>query len=330
MPLSTDSKLPSLGTRAFRHARPVPITLTRAAHRRLELDLAHLDGVADRSELRCVGVGEGLVSGQLAADRWRRIGTAIVLHNGPLTTEQWERVVLINCGPRAVLTSFTAARRWGLRGWDRPEAHVLAPAGTARPRLRGLVLHRTGDWSRADLARAPRLHRIAPAVLLAAASFDSSRPGCGIIAATVQQRLASASEIRAALDAAPRIRHRAALSLAIEDIAQGAQALSEIDFGRLCKRYRLPKPARQAIRADPSGRRRYLDAEWKLPDGRRVAAEVDGAVHLAVRQWVHDQLRQNEVVLAGTIVLRYPSVVVRDAPEVVAEQLRRVLLPAVV
>jgi hypothetical protein len=290
------------------------------------LDLAHLCGVADRRDLSRAGVGAELISAQLSADRWRRVGTAIVLHNGPLAPEQRERVALINCGPRAVLTSFTAARRWGLRGWDRPEVHVLAPAGTSRPRLRELVLHRTGDWSRVDVALGRRLHRIASAVLLAAAGFDSSRPGCGIIAATVQQRLATAIDFRAALEAAPRIRHRAVFALAIDDIDQGAQALSEIDFGRLCKKYRLPAPTRQAVRTDARGRRRYLDAEWRLPDGRTIAAEVDGAVHLAVRQWVDDQLRQNEVVLAGTVVLRFPSVVVRDAPDLVAAQLRRVLL----
>ena len=300
--------------------------LTHAANRRLRLDVAHLCGVADRGELRRAGVGAELISAQLAADRWRHVGTAIVLHNGPLTPEQRERVVLINCGPRAVLTSFTAARRWGLRGWDRPEVHVLAPAGTSRPRLRGLVLHRTGDWSRPPQAHRARVHRVSPAVHKATAGVDSSRPGCGIIAATVQQRLAGAIDFRAALDAAPRIRHRAVFALAIDDIDQGAQALSEIDFGRLCKRYRLPPPTRQAVRTDALGRRRYLDAEWHLRDGRTVAAEVDGAVHLAVRQWVDDQLRQNEVVLAGTVVLRFPSVVVRDAPDLVAAQLRRVLL----
>jgi hypothetical protein len=305
----------------------VPTTvLTLAAQRRQRLDLAHLDGVADRPELRRDGVTRDTVAAHLAAGRWRRIGSAIVLHNGPLTAAQRETVVLINCGPRAVLTSFTAARRWGLRGWERPEIHVLAPAGTARPRLRGLVLHRTGDWSAVQTAHVPRLHRLAPAVLLAAASFPASRPGCAILAAIVQQCLAGASDLRAALDAAPRLRHRAALVLAVEDIAQGAQALSEIDFGRLCKRHRLPPPSRQAVRVEPNGRRRYLDAEWDLPDGRRVAVEVDGAVHLEVQQWVHDQLRQNNVVLGGTIVLRYPSVVVRDAPDVVAAQLHRALL----
>jgi very-short-patch-repair endonuclease len=71
--------------------------------------------------------------------------------------------------------------------------------------------------------------------------------------------------------------------------------------------------------------RRYLDAEWELPDGRVVAVEVDGALHLDPRRWADDQLRQNELVLGGIVVLRYPSVVVRLEPELVAAQLRRAL-----
>jgi very-short-patch-repair endonuclease len=53
--------------------------------------------------------------------------------------------------------------------------------------------------------------------------------------------------------------------------------------------------------------------------------EVDGALHLTPRRWWDDQLRQNEIVIGGTIVLRYPSVVVRDSPNIVAAQLRRLL-----
>jgi hypothetical protein len=123
----------------------------------------------------------------------------------------------------------------------------------------------------------------------------------------------------------PRIRHRAALLAAAHDIAQGAQALSEIDFTRLCRSRGLPPPARQRIRIEPSGRRRYLDAEWDLPDGRRLIVEVDGALHLAVGRWWDDQLRQNELAIARDVVLRYPSVVVRNEPDIVADQLRRCL-----
>lgn len=153
------------------------------------------------------------------------------------------------------------------------------------------------------------------------------RPACGLFAAAVQQRLTTPEALTAALTAAPRTRHRAPLLLAVADIAQGADALSEIDFFRLCRRHDLPLPTRQAVRVEPSGRRRYLDAEWRLPNGRIVAVEVDGAVHLAPERWFADQLRQNEVVLGGTSLLRFPSIVLRTEERLVADQLRRLLLP---
>jgi hypothetical protein len=299
---------------------------TAAASRWDHVGLSDFGGVASRGELAARGIGADHVAGQVAARRWRVIGNAVLLHNSTPSRGQYQRLVLINCGPRAVLTSFTAAQAWGLTGWERDQVHVLAPAGTRRPRLPGLVLHRTGNWTGAEVARISRRHRLAPALVLAASSFASSRPGCGILAAAVQQQLTTAPELSAALRAAPRARHRAALIAAVGDIGQGAQALSEIDFARLCRRHRLPRPTRQAVRVEPSGRRRYLDVEWLLPDGRVVAAEIDGALHLAPRRWYDDALRQNEVVIGGTVVLRFPSVVVRNAPDLVADQLRRLFL----
>jgi hypothetical protein len=113
--------------------------------------------------------------------------------------------------------------------------------------------------------------------------------------------------------------------LAVADIAGGSQALSEIDFVRLCRRHGLPEPQRQQVRREPSGRRRYLDASWRRRDGRLVVAEVDGALHLIVKQWWDDQLRQNELALADALVLRYPSVIVRTREDLIANQLRRAL-----
>ena len=300
--------------------------LTTAARRSQDVQrLAAPDLVTTRRELAQIGIGARGISAQVAASRWQVVGKAVVLHNAQLTVDQLRRAALINCGPRAVLTSFTASEERGLTGWTRKEIHVLAPAGTRRPRIPGLVLHRVGTWDQADIAPIVRRHRLPAALVVAAGSFASPRPGCGLLAAAVQQRLALPTELHLALTAAPRVRHRRALLTAVADISQGAEALSEIDFGRLCARFGLPRPVRQSIRAEPSGRRRYLDAEWSLPDGRRVAAEVDGALHLTPQRWYDDQLRQNEIVLAGTMVLRFPSVVVRHEPELVAAQLRRAL-----
>lgn len=53
--------------------------------------------------------------------------------------------------------------------------------------------------------------------------------------------------------------------------------------------------------------------------------EIDGALHLSQRQWWDDQLRQNDLVLSGTVVLRFPSAVLRHEPEIVIFQVKRAL-----
>jgi hypothetical protein len=293
-------------------------------------DLGQFGGVADRRQLNDLAIGPAKVAAQIAAGRWRLCGGAIVLHNAQLTSEQRWTAALVNCGPRSVLTSFTAAHAHGLRGWDRDEVHVLAPAGTKLAPVDefAIRLHLAGDWSRVRQIQPRRLHDLAQATVLAASSFAEPRSASGLLAATVQQRLLRAGALAQAVDEAPRLRHRAAMVHAVADIEQGAQALSEIDFVRLCRRNGLPKPTHQAVRRDASGRRRYLDASWTLPGDRIVAVEVDGALHLNVRTWRNDQLRQNELVLDGMVLLRYPSDVVRYEEQLVVAQLRRALSAA--
>lgn len=282
--------------------------------------------VYTRSELLRLGCTPSQLRARIAARRWQRAGRAVVLHGGALTPHERRRVAVLNCGPRAILASFSAAEELGLEGWERDAIHVLAPAGVTRPRLPGIsvVLHRTGQPV-VGRRHGGRCQDPAAALVLAGGSFVGARPACGILAAGVQQRLVAASDLRVALAQSPRLRHLRAMTNAVDDIAMGSQALSEIDFVRLCRRQELPIPVRQAVRVEPSGRRRYLDAEWRRRDGRRVVAEVDGAVHLSPRRWWDDQLRQNEVVLDGSVFLRYPSVVVRAEELVVAHQLRRAL-----
>lgn len=309
--------------RATRHDRPV-ITGSAARARDLEVDT---DLVLTRAELIAAGCTRSRLQAQVDARRWQRVGRAVVMHNHEPTRAQRWRAAVLNCGPRAALTSFTRAEVAGLSGWTRDEIHVLVPVGVAAPSV-GLpiVVHRSTRWNDEQIDRIQRCQWLGPALVLAASSFTSARPACGLLAAAVQQRLIGAAELRRCVQRASRSRHRSTLLHALDDIAMGAQALSEIDFVALCRRHRLPVPTMQAVRVEPSGRRRYLDAEWCRRDGRRVGVEVDGAVHTASMRWFDDQLRQNELAIGGTIVLRFPSVVVRAEERVVADQLRRVLL----
>jgi hypothetical protein len=248
------------------------------------------------------GVSRQQLTSELAAGRWRRAGLAIVLHNGPLSPAQHRQVALIHGGPQAVFTAFTAAELLGVTGWERNETHLLAPAGTRRradcPVPVVVHLYGSGPVRRAGRSS---IEALPDAVVRAAGTFRTARPGSGLLAATVQQRRASATELLDALDRHARVRHRAALRLAVLDIAGGADALSEIDFVRLCRRARLPPPTQQLVRREPSGRRRYLDATWRRRDGRLVVAEVDGALHLAPKRWWDDQLRQNELAIGNAL-----------------------------
>jgi hypothetical protein len=241
--------------------------------------------VASIRELIGSGWTKDRIRNQVQADRWQRIGRAVVLHNGAPTPEELRRAALIVLGPRAVLTAFTALEEWGLKGWERDRIHVLVPRGArvARPSALALRVHYTDNWVPGEQHGARLLHRPAPAAVRAAGTFAQSRPACGILAAIVQQRLARPDDLLAAVENAPRTRHRAVLLGAARDIGQGAHALSEIDFARLCRSAHLPEPNRQAVRKDRFERRRYLDVEWVFPGGRRVVVEVDGALHLVPR-----------------------------------------------
>jgi hypothetical protein len=121
------------------------------------------------------------------------------------------------------------------------------------------------------------------------------------------------------------VRHRRILQAVLRDAEGGAQALSEIDFGRLCRRAGLPTPVRQVIRQDAEGRKRYVDVELASRGGKRVLVEIDGAVHLIPATYWSDMARANELVISGNSVLRFPTVALYLDEAVVVDQLRRML-----
>ena len=101
---------------------------------------------------------------------------------------------------------------------------------------------------------------------------------------------------------------------------------------RFCRDWGLPVPVRQVVRRDSAGRRRYLDVEWRLPDGRRLALEIDGIGHMQVERWYDDLLRAAELMASGGTegpLIRLPAIACRTEPERVAQILRVLLAPVV-
>ncbi len=268
-------------------------------------------------------VGRAGVRWRLQSGRWQRpCHGVVVTHSGPLSRDQLLWVTVLGSGTGAALAGLTAAGLDGLHGFDDGRIHVVVPASrTVRTRLPdSAVVHRSRSFGPADVhpVRQPPRTRT-PRSILDAASWMRAESGArAVLAAGVQQRLVRADDLAAALTRRGRGPRHALVSATIADIAGGAQALSELDFGQLIRRHGLPEPTRQVLRRDAAGRARWLDAYW---DRVRVVAEIDGLWHMDAAAWWADMSRDNELTISGYRVLRFPAFAVRDHPEVVAAQI---------
>lgn len=288
-------------------------------------------GVARRRDWYAAGLSQQFVALQLGQGRWQQLGPVVVAHNGPLTEEQvlWVAVESARtAGVPVALAGRTAAARGGLKGWpgSRPEIVVPKGARPAVPPELQVRIHESRRFTQADVTGTPGL----PAVSVHRALTDAAtwtrplRGACGLLLAGVQQRLTTAERLLTELDKAGRVRHGRLLRLTVSDAAGGSQALTEVDLGRVLARAGLPRPDRQVVRV-VDGRRRYVDARVTGPDGRSILIEVDGALHLLPLQAWGDAERLNELVILGDRVLRFPSVALHLAPDLVASQVARAL-----
>jgi hypothetical protein len=136
----------------------------------------------------------------------------------------------------------------------------------------------------------------------------------------VQQGLTAPGALRTALEAAGRVRRRRFIASMLDDIEGGAQALSELDFIKFCKRHDLPPPEHQERRRDASGRFRYLDVRIRRRDGKVVLLEIDGGIHLEGSTFWADQVRDNDLYLSGTDRMRFAAWAIRfDDPDAVRQ-----------
>lgn len=267
------------------------------------------DSVARTQQLLDAGLTYGQVRHQLATGRWRWITSNVLLCSDvEPTRRQWMWVGVLDVGPPVALASHTALEMAGFRGFaeEAHRIHVVAPHGSRCAGGGPLQLHESRRFGAADCYGPFRLPRVSPAraAIDAAAWQPWPRFTYAVLAAVVQQRLTTVDHLRTELHQAGSIRHRAHMRLVLDDIAGGAQALSEIDVTRLCRRHGLAEPSRQVRRCDARGRVRWLDCEWTLPDGRIIVLEVDGSHHMSVEHWETDLRRERRVVLDWRTVLR--------------------------
>jgi Protein of unknown function (DUF559) len=143
-----------------------------------------------------------------------------------------------------------------------------------------------------------------------------------LVLAVVQQRLTTPHRLAAALEGRGHRRRSTLIRETIADAAGGVESLPERDFGRLLANAGLPQPSRQLPVRTTGGRFR-LDAFF---ESAGVGVEIDGAHHRDSQQSDYDLGRQNELVTAGTRLLRFSSYQVRHEPARVAAVLARALV----
>jgi hypothetical protein len=277
--------------------------------------------VVSRTQLASAGYDSDATRRRIASGEWQQIGNAFVLHSGIPSGDQMQWAAVLTAPGLVAVTARTAAVRYGLRGFASAAIDVLvARAGGSPMPIEGVHWHLSRRFSERDITIGNGLPTVSRgrAVIDAAIWTRQPRVACALMAASVQQRVVPTSALRQELAVAGAVRHGQLLRSILADIEGGADSLAEIDFVKIARKAGLPPPIRQSIRLDSAGRRRYLDVDFGT-----FAVEVDGGLHLRAQNYWDDARRQNELVLGGDRILRFPSIAIRLEEHVVVAQLHR-------
>ena len=284
-------------------------------------------GLATRLQLQVLGMSKRQIDAQIEGRRWRALNEhVIVTHNGPLTLSQRLWAVDLSAPGLHAMAGQTALQMWGVVGFETDTVHLLVPRGGHVLPVADVVvkIHESRRFEADDVVhgRAPQLVRLARATVDAAAWSHDIPTASRILVAPVQQRRLRAPQLRAEIIAATRMPYRRQLLALANDLCGGAEALSEVEFLRFCRRHGLPRPVCQR-RMDSAGRWRYLDATFVRADGSLLRVEIDGGVHLSLAVRWQDTLKDNEANLDRKLVLRFASAAIyADDQQALAQILR--------
>ncbi len=272
------------------------------------------------------------VRNHVAARRWVvRTPRVVSTFTGELTTDQRRWLGVLHAGPRSLLGGLTAAEHLGLRRWERDDITVLVDDELAFEPVDGIDFFRSRRPF--ELLAKPGTGlptcQVEPAVLMWAAYDAPPRAAHAVLAAVVQQRLTSADRLLTWIDLLRPLRRAPAFRATLGDIAGGSQSGAELDVIRLCRRFELVPPTRQRPRLDSSGKRRWTDCEWDLPDGSTLVLEVDGSFHMEVEHWSDDLKRARRLTTRERTVVRCTAYEVRHETGDVAHDLIALGVPRV-
>lgn len=234
--------------------------------------------------------------------------------------------VLLTAPPGAAISHLSAADVWGLqipfRDREDDRVHVTIPGGSSAESRVDRRLYRLPISDR-DIVRRKSVPVTSPSRTWRDLAGILEPPA--LLAATDQivNGLASRRELQEELARRPRGRGcaRARLVLPIASPLAGSPMESVLRW--LIHDGDLPMPELQFPVRDAGGIV-VADADMAWPE-HKVLVEFDGDVHRERKTFVNDRRRQNRVIAAGWIVLRFTSADVYGDPGGVLAQIRRAL-----
>jgi very-short-patch-repair endonuclease len=284
-------------------------------------------------------VGQAVASGVNRTTLYRRVrqGRYVLVHPGVFTLagvpESWERSILAAClagGTTAVASHRSAARIWGLTAASDDIVEISVPA-PRHPRLRGVIVHRSGDL-RADQTtvrrRIPVTNPLRTMVDLAAVLAPTEVEDA-LDAGLAWPSLFSVQAVEAGLDRVAQHGRPGVAALRkvlAERVFGDVVSDSELErrMAKVLRRAGLPPAVFHYAVLTPAGL--FLaEVDFAYPEVK-LAVEVDGfGVHGNPRAMAKDFVRQNGLVPFGWRVLRFTWEQVTRQPDMVAAAIRAAL-----
>jgi len=262
--------------------------------------LAAQSGVVARWQAPGAGLDTAVIDAHLRQGRWQPLYRGVyAAFTGPPSRECFLWGAVLRAGPGAALSYHSAAELDGLTETRAGVVHVAVlperqiavsrhERGVGAPRV---AVHRS---ARLTVARHPmrlpprtRVEETVLDLVQASAGFDEALSWLVIACA---RRRTTRAALRLAIEARPRLRWRAALAGALDDIGSGIHSMLEYRYARGVERpHGLPAASRQA-RLPRGSRSQYLD---NLYEEYGVAVELGGrTAHRPEDRW-RDARRDN-------------------------------------
>jgi very-short-patch-repair endonuclease len=281
-------------------------------------------GVLARWQAPDAGLDLGTIKSQLRSGRWKPMhrGVYATFTGAPSREAEFWGAVL-RAGPGAALSHQTAAEVDGLTSAQSPVIHVMVPGGARIRPIPGVCVHRSERLAEArHPSRTPPRTRIEETVLDLTQTASTIDAAFGWLCQACGSRLTTPGLLLSAMDGRAKMRWRAILHGALDDIGDGAHSVLEVRYVRDVERpHGLPRARRQARIARNAGRT-YLD---NLVERYRTCIELDGkAAHPVAERW-RDIARDNASAADGIITLRYGWPDVARRPCQTAAQIAAVL-----